>query len=177
MIHPFAEKWRASFRGVRRILSCSPAWMAMWAVVALCRGRGEPVAPLLTRMGMDPARALFAAVPLCQSGKSFSARQLGGLPELHARIATSGWRPMVFVRACSPSCLPALSRASVRDVRGSVDRSRSLLVYLTAFAMVTGGDDPHGRCGVGEEIWRHYRPIRLFRCPPSSRDLIGLRQL
>src|SRR5260370_10577821 len=89
MIHPFAERWRARHLSYRRspYTVLLPAWMAMWIVVALATWPWRDV--LLYRADWTWCGAFFMfALRLyiySQSGKNFSAKQFGGLPEAHGR--------------------------------------------------------------------------------------------
>ncbi|MFZ0480503.1 MAG: isoprenylcysteine carboxylmethyltransferase family protein [Terriglobales bacterium] len=104
MIHPFAERWRmrhvSGGRSPYRVLV--PVWMAMWAIAALASWPWRHVLLYSSLGAWAPAVLLFAAgiVLYAKSGKGFSAKQLGGVPEIHGgngeqRLATDGIRAHV----------------------------------------------------------------------------------
>lgn len=135
MIHPFAERWRARRRSPYFVLL--PAWFAMWIVVALVSRPWMLVALYSTPWSWIPAALLFATglFLYAKSGKSFSATQLGGLPELHARnrdqrLVTDGIRS----RVRHPVYLAHLCEM----IAWSVGTGLAVCWVLTAFAMVTG---------------------------------------
>jgi protein-S-isoprenylcysteine O-methyltransferase Ste14 len=135
MIHPFAERWRARSRSPYLILL--PAWFAMWIVAALVTRPWMNVTLYSTPGSWIPAALLFAAglFLYANSGKSFSAKQLGGLPELHAshrdqRLVTDGIR----ARVRHPVYLAHLCEM----LAWSVGTGLAVCWALTAFAMFTG---------------------------------------
>ncbi|MGA7646182.1 MAG: isoprenylcysteine carboxylmethyltransferase family protein [Terriglobales bacterium] len=134
-IHPFAERWRARQRSPYLLLL--PAWITMWVVVALVTRRWRDV--LLSRSDW----AWAAAAPLflsglylySQSGKNFSAKQLGGVPEIHGgnreqRLVTDGIRS----RVRHPVYLAHLCEM----LAWSVGTGLAVCWGLTALAVVTG---------------------------------------
>jgi protein-S-isoprenylcysteine O-methyltransferase Ste14 len=135
MIHPFAGRWRACPRSPYLLLL--PAWMTMWVVVALATGRWRGILLYRSQWGWLAAAVLF----LCglylhsQSGKNFSAKQLGGVPEIHRgnpgqRLVTEGIRS----RVRHPVYL-----AHLCEMLGwSVGTGLAICWGLTAFAVVTG---------------------------------------
>ncbi len=109
----------------------------MWVVVALVTGRWRSV--LLYRT--DWAWAAAAPLFICglylysQSGKNFSAKQLGGVPEIHGRnreqrLVTDGIRS----RVRHPVYLAHLCEM----LAWSVGTGLAVCWGLTAFAVVTG---------------------------------------
>jgi protein-S-isoprenylcysteine O-methyltransferase Ste14 len=139
MIHPFAERWRA------RRLSCPcspyvvllPAWVAMWLVVALITRPWRD--GLLYRADWTWAMAIVLFVcglrVYSRSGKNFSAKQLGGLPEVHGgnrdqRLVTGGIR----ARVRHPVYLAHLCEM----LAWSVGTGLAVCWALTTFAVVTG---------------------------------------
>ena len=95
MIHPFAERWRARHRSPYRVLL--PAWIAMWAIMALLTRPWRQISFYSAGWTWVPALLLFAGgfYLYARSGKSFNAQQLGGLPEVHGgnrdqRLVTGG---------------------------------------------------------------------------------------
>ena len=135
MIHPFAERWRAQRRSPYRVLL--PLWIAMWVVLALITRRWRQVALYQTDLGWIPAAPLFVCglYLYSRSGKNFSAKQLGGLPEVHGgnreqRLVTEGIR----ARVRHPVYLAHLCEM----LAWSLGTGLAVCWGLTAFAMVTG---------------------------------------
>ena len=139
MIHPFAERWRA------RRLSCHrspyrvllPAWVAMWLVVALVTRPWRDVFLYRADWTWAMAIGLFACGlwVYSRSGKNFSAKQLGGLPEVHGgnrdqRLVTDGIR----ARVRHPVYLAHLCEM----LAWSVGTGLAVCWGLTTFAVVTG---------------------------------------
>jgi protein-S-isoprenylcysteine O-methyltransferase Ste14 len=135
MIHPFAGRWRACPRSPYLVLL--PAWIIMWVVVALTTGRWRGILLYRSQWGWLAAAVLF----LCglylysQSGKNFSAKQLGGVPEIHRgnpdqRLVTEGIRS----RVRHPVYLAHLCEM----IGWSAGTGLAVCWGLTAFAMVTG---------------------------------------
>ena len=135
MIHPLADRWRALQRSPYIVLL--PAWIAMWVAVALIT-RPWRTASLYQADWPWPAAALLFACGLyiyAQSGKNFSAKQLGGLPEIHGknreqRLVTDGIRS----RVRHPVYLAHLCEM----LAWSVGTGLAVCWGLTAFALVTG---------------------------------------
>jgi protein-S-isoprenylcysteine O-methyltransferase Ste14 len=135
MIHPFAERWRARHRSPYKVLL--PAWMAMWAVVALITRPWRDILLYTAHRAWGAAALLFVCglYIYSQSGKSFSAKQLGGLPEVHGgnreqRLVTDGIRS----RVRHPVYLAHLCEM----LAWSVGTGLAVCWGLTAFAVVTG---------------------------------------
>jgi protein-S-isoprenylcysteine O-methyltransferase Ste14 len=135
MIHPFAERWRARRRSPYRVLV--PGWVAMWLVMALITSPWRRVALYQTPWAWIPAVPLFVCGLYLypRSGKNFSAKQLGGLPEVHGgnreqRLATQGIR----ARVRHPVYLAHLCEM----LAWSLGTGLTVCWGLTAFAMVTG---------------------------------------
>jgi len=135
MIHPFAERWRARRRSPYLLLL--PAWLAMWTVMALVTRPWRQIALYSVGWAWVPAAFLFAGgmYLYAKSGKNFSAKQLGGLAEVHSgnrdqRLVTDGIRAHVR----HPVYLAHLFEMFAWSV------GTGLLVCwgLTAFAIVTG---------------------------------------
>jgi len=134
MIHPFAERWRAR-RSPYRVLV--PAWMAMWAVMALATERWRQVILYHTLWTWFPAALLFGAgfYLYFHSRKNFSPKQLGGVSELQAgnpeqRLVTDGIR----ARVRHPVYLAHLCEMFA----WSLGTGLAVCWGLTAFALVTG---------------------------------------
>ena len=139
MIHPLADSWRARHLSHHRspYIVLLPAWVAMWVVVALITRPWRNV--LLYRA--DWAWVVAVLLFICglyvysQSGKNFSAQQLGGLPEVHGanreqRLVTDGIR----ARVRHPVYLAHLCEM----LAWSAGTGLAACWALTAFAMVTG---------------------------------------
>jgi protein-S-isoprenylcysteine O-methyltransferase Ste14 len=100
MVHPFAGRWRARRRSPYIVLL--PAWMAMWVVAGVATRPWRDISVYQSNWPWIPAALLFASgfYLYSQSGKSFSAKQLSGLPEVHGRnreqrLVTDGIRSRV----------------------------------------------------------------------------------
>ena len=139
MIHPFAERWRARHLSYQRspYLVLLPVWMAMWVVVALVTRPWRGILLYRADWAWIVAALLFACglYVYSQSGKNFSAKQLGGLPEVHGgnreqRLVTDGIR----ARVRHPVYLAHLCEM----LAWSVGTGLAVCWALTAFAMVTG---------------------------------------
>jgi len=138
MIHPFAERWRARHvSGRSPYVVLIPVWVAMWAIMALATRSWRHVALYSGAWTWVPAVLLFAiGITLyAKSGKGFSAKQLGGMPELHGadpdqRLATDGIRAHVR----HPVYLAHLCEM----LAWSVGTGLAVCWTLTAFAIATG---------------------------------------
>jgi protein-S-isoprenylcysteine O-methyltransferase Ste14 len=135
MIHPFADGWRARQRSPYLVLL--PAWMAMWAVVALITRPWRAISLYQTNWPWGAAALLFVCGLhiYSKSGKNFSAQQLSGLPEVHngsreQRLVTDGIRS----RVRHPIYLAHLCEM----LAWSVGTGLAVCWGLTAFAVVTG---------------------------------------
>jgi len=135
MIHPFAERWRMRRRSPYLLLM--PAWVAMWLIMALATRPVRHVSLYSTGWMWLPAALLFATGILLysKSGKSFSAKQLGGLPEVHGRnhdqrLVTSGIR----ARVRHPVYLAHLCEM----LAWSIGTGLAICWGLTATTIVTG---------------------------------------
>ena len=135
MIHPFAARWRMRRRSPYRLLV--PAWMAMWVVMALITSPWRHIVFYRADWPWIPAVVLFACglYLYSQSGKNFSAKQLGGLPEVHSEnreqhLVTEGIRG----RVRHPVYLAHLCEM----LAWSLATGLAVCWGLTAFAMVTG---------------------------------------
>jgi protein-S-isoprenylcysteine O-methyltransferase Ste14 len=135
MIHPFAELWRARHRSPFMLLL--PAWIAMWVVTALSTRPWRNVSLYRADWAWGAADLLFVCglYVYSRSGKNFSAKQLGGLPEVHGanndqRLVTDGIRS----RVRHPVYLAHLCEM----VAWSVGTGLAVCWGLTAFALLTG---------------------------------------
>jgi protein-S-isoprenylcysteine O-methyltransferase Ste14 len=139
MIHPFAERWRARHVSGRRspYLVLIPAWVLMWAGATLLTRPWRHILLYSTICSWVPAALLFAAglFLYAKSGKGFSPKQLGGLPELHAghgeqQLVTQGIRAHVR----HPVYLAHLCEM----LAWSIGTGLVVCWTLTAFAIATG---------------------------------------
>jgi methanethiol S-methyltransferase len=135
MIHPFAERWRTRQRSPYGVLV--PAWMSMWVVMALITSPWRHILLYRADWTWIPAGILFACglYLYSQSSQHFSAKQLGGLPEVHGenreqRLVTDGIRS----RVRHPVYLAHLCEM----LAWSLGTGLAACWSLTAFAMVTG---------------------------------------
>jgi protein-S-isoprenylcysteine O-methyltransferase Ste14 len=135
LIHPRAQYWRTRQRSPYRVLL--PAWLAMWIIVAAVTALWRHVVLYSTPWTWIPAILLFATGfwLYSQSRKNFSAKQLGGLPELiprhrEQRLVTTG----IHARVRHPVYLAHLCEMLAWSMVTGL-----LVCYgLTMFAMVTG---------------------------------------
>jgi len=135
MVHPRAEYWRARRRSPYLVLL--PAWMLMWGVIATVTTRWRHCSLYSTPWLWIPAAFLFG-IGLwlyAQSGKHFSAKQLGGLPELvsghqEQRLVTAGIRAHVR----HPVYLAHLCEM----LAWSLGTGLAVCYGLTVFAVITG---------------------------------------
>ena len=135
MIHPFAQKWRALRHSPYLVLL--PAWMAMWAAVAFVTHPWRTVLLYHTHWSWIAGLVVFTTGLSIhsQSLKNFSAKQLGGVPELQSanrdqRLITTGIRS----RVRHPVYLAYLC-----EMLGlSVGTGLAVCWGLTAFAVVSG---------------------------------------
>ena len=135
MIHPFADRWRARKRSPYRVLV--PAWIAMWAATAQITAPWRNVVLYRTAWVWIPAVLLFALglFIYSRSGKNFSAKQLGGLPEVQGnhreqRLATGGIRSRIRH--------PLYAAHLCQMAAWSIGSGLAVCWGLTAFAIVTG---------------------------------------
>jgi protein-S-isoprenylcysteine O-methyltransferase Ste14 len=135
LIHPRVEFWRSRRRSPYRILL--PAWVGMWALVAVITARYRGV--LLYEPGWTwiPAGILFCAGFLLYkfSNSRFALTQLGGLPEIlpghnQQQLVTIGIRAHVR----HPVYLGHLCEM----LAWSLGTGLAICWALTAFAIVTG---------------------------------------
>jgi protein-S-isoprenylcysteine O-methyltransferase Ste14 len=139
MIHPFAERWRARHLSHQRspYIVLLPVWMAMWVVVALVTRPWRGILLYRADWTWIAATLLFACglYVYSQSGKNFSAKQLGGLPEVHGKnreqkLVTDGIRSRVRH--------PVYMAHLCEMLAWSAGTGLAVCWALTAFAMVTG---------------------------------------
>jgi protein-S-isoprenylcysteine O-methyltransferase Ste14 len=135
LIHPFADYWRSHQRSPYIVLL--PAWIAMWIIVAAITFRWRNIVLYTTHWQWIATVILFALGfwIYSRSGKQFSARQLGGLPEVinhhrEQRLVISGIR----ARVRHPVYLAHLCEM----VGWSLGTGLIVCYGLTAFAVITG---------------------------------------
>jgi protein-S-isoprenylcysteine O-methyltransferase Ste14 len=135
MIHPFAERWRTRRRSPYIVLL--PLWAAAWIVVALVTRPWRDILFYWVDWTWIAAILLFVCgiYLYLQSGKNFSVKQLGGLPEVHGsnreqRLVTDGIR----ARVRHPVYLAHLCEM----LAWSVGTGLAVCWALTAFGVITG---------------------------------------
>jgi protein-S-isoprenylcysteine O-methyltransferase Ste14 len=135
MIHPFAEGWRSQRGSPYRVLL--PLWIAMWIGMALITRPWHRITIYQTIWPWAPAIPLFATgiFLYSRSGRNFTAKQLGGLPEVHRahrdqRLVTDG------IRSCVRH--PVYLAHLCEMVAWSVGTGLAVCWGLTAFATLAG---------------------------------------
>jgi protein-S-isoprenylcysteine O-methyltransferase Ste14 len=135
MIHPFAERWRSRRNSPYRMLM--PVWIAMWAAMAAITAPWRNAALYRADWAWIPAAFLFSVglFIYSRSGKTFSAKQLAGLPEVNGgnreqRLVTDG----IHARVRHPVYLAHLCEM----LAWSVGTGLAVCWALTAFAMAAG---------------------------------------
>ena len=134
-IHPWAEHWRARRRSPYRVLI--PVWIAMWIVASAITASWRHVEIYSTLWTWIPAVALFSAgfSVYAFALRGFSAKQLGGLPEVlpgqkEHHLVTTGIR----ARVRHPVYLGHLCEM----LGWSIGTGLVVCYGLTAFAVLTG---------------------------------------
>jgi protein-S-isoprenylcysteine O-methyltransferase Ste14 len=139
MIHPFAERWRARHLSYQRsaYIVLLPAWVAMWASIVVLTRPWRDVLLYRAEWTWGVAIVLFVCglYVYSQSGQNFSAKQLGGLPEVHGgnrdqQLVTDGIRsrvrhPVYLAHVCEM-------------LAWSVGTGLAVCWGATVFALVTG---------------------------------------
>src|SRR5690349_24124788 len=134
MIHRRVETWRSHKRSPYRVLL--PLWFAMWVIIGFATAPWRHLTLYSNDIIWIPATILFAiGIWLYRvSSRGFSARQLGGIPELHTnsdqRLATHGIRS----RIRHPVYLAHL----LEMLAWSLGTGLAVCYLLTAFAILTG---------------------------------------
>jgi protein-S-isoprenylcysteine O-methyltransferase Ste14 len=157
LVHPKAEYWRSRRRSPYLLLL--PAWATMWAAMGLITERWRNLALYGSAWPWVPALLLFG-IGLwlySQSSKNFSARQLGGFPEVvsghhEQRLVMTGIR----ARVRHPVYLAHLCEM----LAWSIGTGQVVCYGLTFFAMVTGAvmirmEDRELEARFGEEYRRY----------------------
>ena len=157
LVHPRAEYWRTRKRSPYLVLL--PAWMTMWAVMGIITVRGRRTGFYSSEWTWVPALLLFGMGLwlYSQSSKNFSARQLGGLPEVvsgghEQRLVMTGIR----ARVRHPVYLAHLCEMAA----WSIGTGLMACYKLTVFAVVTGAvmirmEDRELEARFGEEYRRY----------------------
>ena len=167
MIHPFAGRWRSHRRSPYRVLL--PLWIAMWIVMALITRPWHRITIYQTPWSWAPAIPLFVVglFLYSKSGKHFSAKQLGGQPEIHGanrdqKLVTEGVRS----RVRHPVYLAHLCEI----LAWSLGTGLAVCWALTAFAILTGAvmiqmedAELERRFGDSYRAYRHSVPAVLPR--------------
>jgi protein-S-isoprenylcysteine O-methyltransferase Ste14 len=135
LIHSRTQYWRSRTRSPYLVLL--PAWLAMWIIVTAATAHWRHVALYSTPWTSIPAILLFATGfwLYSQARKNFSAKQLGGLPELvlghpEQRLVTTG----IHAHVRHPVYLAHLCEM----LAWSVMTGLVVCYGVTLFAMVTG---------------------------------------
>jgi protein-S-isoprenylcysteine O-methyltransferase Ste14 len=135
VIHRRAEHWRSRRRSPYRLLI--PMWTGMWVICGVASWPWRHLQLHRTSWSSIPAAIVFAIGLWIyrRSGAGFSARQLGGLPEVlnrqdQQRLVTSGIRS----RVRHPIYLGHLCEM----LGWSLATGLAVCYVLTAFAVLTG---------------------------------------
>jgi protein-S-isoprenylcysteine O-methyltransferase Ste14 len=162
-IHPFANCWR-SRRSPYRVLL--PVWVAMWIIVGLITASWRGVALYSNPLAWVPAIFLFGAGLwlYSQSGKHFSAKQLGGFPEVtpsihQQRLITTG----IHSRVRHPVYLAHLCEM----LAWSVGTGLAVCYALTVLAIISGAfmirlEDEELEQRFGEDFRRYKNSVPAF---------------
>lgn len=135
MIHPRAGYWRSrSWSPYRALL---PLWIAMWLGFALVTVRWRSISLYAAPWAWIPGALLFATGVwlYSQSSREFSAKQLGGVPEIlpglrQQQLVTAGIRS----RVRHPVYLAHLCEM----LAWSLGTGLAVCYALTTFAVLTG---------------------------------------
>ncbi|MBV8051668.1 MAG: isoprenylcysteine carboxylmethyltransferase family protein [Acidobacteriaceae bacterium] len=135
MIHPRAEYWRSRRRSPYVVLL--PAWILMWVVVAAVSAPWRSVSFYSTEWAWLPAIGLFAIGfwLYAQSGKHFSAQQLGGIPEL----VSGDQQQLLVTKGIRSRVRHPVYLAHFCEMLGwSIGTGLVVCFALTTFAVLTG---------------------------------------
>jgi protein-S-isoprenylcysteine O-methyltransferase Ste14 len=158
LIHTRAAYWRSRPSSPYRVLI--PLWIAMWTIAATITAPWRNLRLYDTPWTWIPALVLFAAGLwlYAKSGAGFTAKQLGGLPEVRpnhpeTRLVTTGIRS----RVRHPVYLAHLCEM----LAWTIGTGLAVCFALTAFAILTGAimirkEDAELEARFGE-------PYRLYR--------------
>jgi len=169
VIHPRVEYWRSRSSSPYRLLL--PMWMGMWVICGLVTAPWRHIPLYRATWSWIPAAIVFGIGFWIyrRSGAEFSAKQLGGLPEVldghrEQRLVTSGIRS----RVRHPIYLGHLCEL----LAWSMGTGLLVCYGLTVFAMLTGAimirmEDRELEQRFGE-AYRKYRttvPVLFPRIP------------
>jgi protein-S-isoprenylcysteine O-methyltransferase Ste14 len=157
LVHPMAGYWRSRRRSPYLVLL--PAWAAMWVVTGLMTAPWRQVAFYSSGWPWVPALFLFG-IGLwlyLQSSKNFSARQLGGLPEV---VAGHGEQLLVMTGIRGRVRHPVYLAHLCEMLAWSIGTGLLVCYGLTVFAVVTGAvmirmEDRELEARFGEEYRRY----------------------
>jgi protein-S-isoprenylcysteine O-methyltransferase Ste14 len=135
LVHPRAEYWRSRRRSPYLVLL--PAWMAMWVVMGLITARWRLAAFYSSAWSWVPALFLFGMGLwlYSQSSKDFSARQLGGVPEV---VSGHGEQRLVMTGIRARVRHPVYLAHLCEMLAWSIGTGMVVCYALTTFAVVTG---------------------------------------
>jgi protein-S-isoprenylcysteine O-methyltransferase Ste14 len=158
LVHPRAAYWRSRRRSPYLVLL--PTWMTMWVVMGMITARWRQVAAYSTGWTWVPALLLFG-VGLwlyLKSSKNFSARQLGGVPEL---VSGHGEQRLVMTGIRARVRHPVYLAHLCEMLAWSIGMGLVVCYGLAGFAVVTGAlmirmEDRELEARFGEE-YRRYR--------------------
>jgi len=143
MIHPFADRWRARHASDGRspYLVLIPLWAAMWAIAALVTWPWRLVEIYYAAWTWIPAAVLFGAgiALYAKSHKGFSAKQLGGVPEVQGNIhGNSADQCLVTEGIRSQVRHPVYLAHLCEMLAWSMGTGLAVCWALTALAVLTG---------------------------------------
>ena len=158
LVHPRAKYWRSRRRSPYLVLL--PAWAMMWVGMGLITARWRQIVLYPNGWSWVPALVLFG-IGLwlySQSSQNFSARQLGGLPEV---VAGHGEQLLVMTGIRARVRHPVYLAHLCEMVAWSIGTGLAVCYGLTMFAVVTGAvmirmEDRELEARFGEE-YRRYR--------------------
>lgn len=133
-IHPYARHWRSRRRNPYKILL--PLWATMWVVVGMITWPWRQVL-LYSQPWIWVAASVFFAIGISLyigSVRHFSARQLGGIPEVMGRDAQSLVTSGIRGRVRHPVYLGHLCEM----LGWSIGSGLAVNFVLTAFSIITG---------------------------------------
>lgn len=174
LVHPMAVYWRSRRRSPYLVLL--PAWAAMWVGIGLITERWRQVTLYSSGWAWVPALFLLGMGLwlYAQSSKNFSARQLGGLPEVveghgEQRLVMTGIR--AWVR--HPVYLAHLCEM----LAWSAGTGLAVCYGLTGLAVITGAlmirmEDRELEARFGEE-YRRYKVRVPAVAPRLGGEKIG----
>ncbi len=161
LVHPRAEYWRSAKRSPYVVIL--PAWIAMWVAAALITARWRNAILYASPWPWVPALALFGAGIWLywQSGRNFSARQLGGIPEV---VAGHGEQWLVTTGIRARVRHPIYLAHFCEMLAWSIGTGLVVCYGLTVFAILTGAvmirmEDRELEARFGEEYRQYARRV------------------